>query len=89
MEKINLSKYGHAQSPFRRELIQVKENKYRAEGVQRLIGDLINLEAIDFDGGPYLGKGTMLGDKEIKMITLEGTDVMLYVGIPSKNPSRT
>lgn len=63
-EKIYLHNLGHAYSSFKRELIykDIKGDiaRYVATEVSRIIGNLDDIQAIDFDGGPFLGVGDSL-----------------------------
>lgn len=83
-EKINLSSLGHAKSLYKRELQYKSQTsevaKYKAIGVTRLIGELSSLQAIDFDGGPFLSIGdTLLKDYVITGFDYSKKDNTCYV----------
>lgn len=85
MEIIDLTPYGHAPSPFERKLIHTKNNEYKAVEVSRIIGDIHNPYAIDFDGGPYLAIGSHIGSKTVENITRKDNDIYVYLQNSTKD----
>lgn len=71
MEVINLDKYGHTSSPFERKLVEREDGSYNVIGINRVIGDREKPIAVDFDGGPFIGVGAIIGERSIKELRLE------------------